>query len=72
MKFEVIVGNVGTVYSGGEMKKALEAFGEYRKQSQSDYGRAAGEDVTMLGTVNGKTIVQKEYVGSISRGSMED
>jgi hypothetical protein len=47
-KFEVIVGNVGTVYNGNNYMQAMSAFSAYKKRSANGYGRAAGEDVTML------------------------
>lgn len=46
--FEVLVGNIGTVYSGPMLKEALEYYGEYRRQSKTGYGRAAGESVVLL------------------------
>ncbi len=47
-RYQAIVGNIGTVYHGGELKEALTAFGEYRRQSKTGYGRAAGEDVCVM------------------------
>jgi len=46
--YEVIVGNIGYVYEGPLMKEALETYAEYKRQSMNQYGRAAGEDVTLL------------------------
>ena len=46
--FEVIVGNIGTTYSGPSRKIALEHYSEYKKQSMYHYGRAADEDVTLM------------------------
>ena len=58
-RFEVVVGNIGTVYSGSSYTLAREAFAEYAKQSRDNYGRAANEQVTML---RGGEI-EKEYPG---------
>lgn len=46
--FEVVVGNIGTVYRGPLLKEALMAFGEYSRQSREGYGRASGEPVTLF------------------------
>jgi hypothetical protein len=47
--YEVIVGNIGTVYSGPRLREALEAYAEYARQSRDLKGcRAYGEDVTMF------------------------
>ncbi len=46
--YTVLVGNIGTVYDGPLLKQALEDYGEYKRQSISNYGRAAGEPVTLL------------------------
>ena len=48
MRFKVIVGNIGTVYSGDNEAEAHKTYYEYREQSQKGYGRAAGETVTLL------------------------
>lgn len=48
LPLEVITGNVGTVYRGRDWVQAVEDFNEYRFLSQTRYGRAAGEPVTLL------------------------
>lgn len=58
--FEVIVGNIGNVYSGSNYMQACSHYTAYVNQSKGDYGRAAGEDVTMLH--NGE--IKKEFIGS--------
>jgi hypothetical protein len=45
---QVIVGNIGTVYDGDDETEANRLFSEYREQSKSGHGRAAGEDVTWM------------------------
>lgn len=61
--YEVIVGNVGTVYNGTSRQEAQESYDTYVLRSQEDDGRAAGESVTLL---CGDEIVQ-EYAGSLSQ-----
>ena len=46
--FEVIVGNIGTVYRGDSALDASLAFTHYVKASKRGEGRCADEDVTML------------------------
>jgi len=58
--FEVIVGNIGTVYRGSNFMQASCKFAEYVKQSKTGYGRARGEDVTLMH--NGEP--RKEHAGS--------
>ncbi len=45
--YEVHVGNLGLVHSGSAIRAARKAFNEYKRQSRSGYGRAAGERVTL-------------------------
>lgn len=62
MQYEVIVGNVGTVYAGANWKVAGETFREYVKISRdSEYGRAAGESVVFM--KDGEII--EEYTGTV-------
>lgn len=46
--FEVIVGNIGTVYRGDDIDKATEFFTDYVGISNGLFGRASGEDVTLF------------------------
>ncbi len=46
--YEVIVGNIGTVYSGSDESTARAQFEYYENDSRTGYGRAGGEDVTLL------------------------
>ena len=61
--YRVIVGNIGTVYSGDSQKTALQTFKEYKQQSKTDYGRAAGESVVVMCHDE----VVREYVGKLER-----
>jgi len=47
-RYEVIVGNIGTVYSGNNLREGRVTFAEYLSQSESGRGRAGGEDVTLM------------------------
>jgi hypothetical protein len=46
--YEVVVGNIGTVYKGKAKRLALKDYTNYIGQSQSGGGKAAGEPVTLL------------------------
>jgi hypothetical protein len=66
--FEIIVGNIGTVYRGNNFLQASSKFAWYVKQSKANIGRAAGEDVTFLHD----DAIRKEYIGELSRKNTED
>jgi len=55
--YEVIVGNIGKVHEGDDKSTAQEAYDEYVRQSNTNYGRAANEPVTLF--VDGEP--KKEY-----------
>jgi hypothetical protein len=59
--FEVIVGNIGSVYSGNNYMKARAKFATYVKQSKSNLGRAGREPVTLMH--NGE--IKSEYAGTL-------
>jgi hypothetical protein len=46
--YQVIVGNIGTVYSGDDLEEAERVYEVYVKQSQSGVGRAGRENVLLL------------------------
>lgn len=46
--YQVIVGNIGTVYDGGNEYEACKTYDEYAALSFHGTGRAAGENVTLL------------------------
>lgn len=56
--WSVVVGNIGTVYDGTDTKAARAAFVEYREQSATGYGRAAGESVLLM--VDGEPFLEHE------------
>jgi len=47
-KYEVVVGNIGTVYSGNDESEANAKWNSYVAASRESYGRASGETVTWL------------------------
>ena len=47
-RYEVLVGNIGTVYSGENAAQAEADYLSYRTDSRRRYGRAAGEPVTLF------------------------
>ena len=64
-EYEVICGNIGSVYSGNSRSEVDKVFAEYVFASESTFGRASGEDVTIM--QNGEPI--KEHIGSLSKQS---
>ena len=46
--FEVIVGNIGTVYSGNNYMQAVSKYSAYVKLALSITGRASGESVVLM------------------------
>jgi len=57
MRYEVVVGNVGTVYEGDDHEKAVRTFLAYVSLSINGEGRVSGESVTMF---DGES-VEREY-----------
>lgn len=47
-RYEVVVGNIGTVASTADRDDALRVAKVYEDQSRTGYGRASGETVTVL------------------------
>ena len=59
-KYQVIVSNVGTVYSGDNAENANRDFSECEELSKTNYGRFAGESVTMF--IDGEPM--REFTGT--------
>jgi hypothetical protein len=59
MRYQVVVGNVGTVIDTDNHREAWTLHSEYVELSKNDMGRSSGEDVTTL--FNGEII--SEYTG---------
>lgn len=47
-KYQVIVGNIGTVEDTDNFLTATRTYGYYKRQSKSGYGRVAREPVTFM------------------------
>jgi hypothetical protein len=47
-RFEVVVGNIGTVYNGPDKEQAQRDFRHYKELSESGHGRAAEEEVSLF------------------------
>ena len=47
-RWEVVVGNIGTVYVGTDEREARSTFNRYRDISRGGTGQAAGEPVALL------------------------
>ena len=60
-QYEVIVGNIGTVYNGTNGFTAIKEYNQYIGLSRANYGRASGESITLL--KNGD--IYKEYLVTI-------
>jgi len=56
--YEVIVGNVGTVFDGNDQEEAERAFNDYVRSSKTGRGRAGGESVVFL--MNGEIVAEHE------------
>ena len=48
MRYSVVVGNIGTVWSGDERETAEAYFTDYALQSRTLEGRAGGESVVLF------------------------
>lgn len=57
--YEVLVGNIGTVYSGPSSTVARREYAAYVRLSKQSTGRASGEPVTLF--VDHEIV--KEYTG---------
>jgi len=60
-KFEVVVGNVGIVYSGNNYMQAQCKYDRYVRASKRGDGRVAGESVTLMH--NGD--IRMEHAGEV-------
>lgn len=67
-EFELIVGNIGTVYSGNSRTEVDKYFAEYVQQSKSGIGRASGENVTLM--QNDEPV--NEFVGALARNEADN
>ncbi len=61
--YQVIVGNIGTVYDGDSKQEAYKVYSDYVHQSKYCKGRPSGESVTIM--VDGEP--ENEFTGLIDR-----
>ena len=59
--YELIVGNIGSVYQGPDGFEAYRRFQVYKSQSMADYGRASGESVTLFKDAE----IAREHIGKV-------
>lgn len=69
-EFEVVCGNIGSVYNGDDKTEADRIFDTYVEQSNSGVGRAGGEDVTMFRHYPADCMIIKEHFGSNSQNDI--
>lgn len=62
INYEVIVGNIGTVYIGKGIKCALATYETYKKQSEEGYGRASYESVFLVEKRLGDEFMSNEII----------
>jgi hypothetical protein len=65
LPFEIVVGNIGYVWSGSNYMQASSQFARWVKDSKTGLGRSGGESVTLFH--NGE--VKKEYPGTLGNSS---
>lgn len=66
--YEVIVGNIGTVYSGNSKTEAERHYREYVSQSKTGRGRAGGESVALM--CEGEIL--KEHLGNLGDSAYQN
>lgn len=59
-KYQVVVGNVGTIYDGDNPIMARTEYGIMKEASKTPFGRASGEPVTLF--CDGEPLHGFEYV----------
>lgn len=67
-KYEVICGNIGTVYTGDDKAEADRIFDIYVEQSKTVGCRAEGESVTILENYETGADIVREHIGHLDQG----
>jgi len=57
-RYQVVVGNIGTVFDGNDAGSALDNYKDYVNMSERGEGRAAGEHVALI--VDGEVADENE------------
>ncbi len=70
--YAVIVGNVGTVYSGSSLKEAKRLYKMYVQKSVDGDGRAGGESVSLLDEKVGEMLMEHFGENSEDDGEWDD
>jgi hypothetical protein len=65
--YQVIVGNIGTVYDGPEKQTAQWEYEAFIAGSESGVGRCGGEDVTLMKDGD----IEAEFYGTITRSESD-
>jgi hypothetical protein len=65
VNYEVVVGNIGTVVSTPNRKRARQIANEYIRQSKTGRGRAGGENVTIFRVTGDDVEIMDEYIGQL-------
>ena len=60
-EYDVIVGNIGTVYSGTNGFEAIKTYNEYKAISKAGTGRAGGENISLFKDNE----IYREHMGDI-------
>jgi hypothetical protein len=72
MRYEVIVGNIGSVCRTANPAYARKIYGEYKLASIGVYGRASGESVTLIDHIPdlGDSEIVCEHVGEVDHSEV--
>jgi hypothetical protein len=62
-QYQLIVGNVGTVYEGTNGFNAIKDYNQYVKLSKESTGRVSGESVTLIRNDE----IYREYEGTLNQ-----
>lgn len=66
-EYEVVVGNIGTVYRGTDKEEAEKMLAEYKQLSSKGYGKVGGEEVTLLANDGSDVIVSSVCIYPASK-----
>ena len=70
-RYQVIVGNIGTVHTGDSLSNAQAIFNDYKELSQREHGRVGNEDVTLIEEWPDGEEVLDEHEGNIEDSSCD-
>lgn len=64
--YSVVVGNIGTVHTGRNLREATRIARDYERQSTRNEGRAAGESVCIMQDDGECQDIIREFHGSLN------